>query len=305
MGDKLEQLVPQLAQSQIDLQKALKDAHEASREALQQAQLEASDKLAQQQLESNAKLAEQQLKFQQDLQQAKQAQQQEIAQVVQALGGIAGLPADNAVAIRTKAVLSMRKEFRKSQLCKRFAEKQDLKPQDWLKRFEAELDQQRAMSGVPDPLRRTEWIPCFQDKLEFEAKERLQTAMARENYDWAGVTVAQIKELLVQEFGIKESKVSEVLLQFGPGRFKKPSEMGVAAYYHKFKAQLPTCMMPVSEAECKEFVDLIQRSIFYYNLEDSYLQEELCKIKEDDQKLETFLDSSVKAEANRKAFQDI
>ena len=153
-----------------------------------------------------------------------------------------------------------------------------MKPQDWLKRFVAELDQQRAMSGVRDPLTRDEWMPCFVDKLEFEAKERLQTAMATVKsvaYTWAAVTEPQIKELLVSEFGIRESKVSEVLIQFGPNRYKKPADMGVATYYHKWVAQLPTCMLPANEADNREFVDLIKRSLFYLNLDDKYLQEEL------------------------------
>ena len=84
----------------------------------------------------------------------------------------------------------------------------------------------------------------------------------------AGVSQAEIKDLLITEFGIKESN-------FGPGHFKKPADMGIAAFYHKQKAQLPTCMMPVGEAQCREFVDLIQRSLFYLNLKYKYLQEKL------------------------------
>ena len=161
------------------------------------------------------------------------------------------------------------------------------------------------MSAVPHPLTRNEWIPCFADKLEFEAKERLQTAMAVVGYTWDAVTEQQIKDLLISEFAVQESNVSEVLIQFGPNRYKKPSDMSVATYYHKFKAQLPMCMKPVGDVQCREFVDLIQRSLFYLNLEDSYIQEKLCELKEADQKLSLFLEEAVKAESHRKAFKDI
>ena len=183
-----------------------------------------------------------------------------------------------------------------------------MKPQDWLKRFEEELDQQRVMCNVVAPLTRDEWIPCFKDKLEFETRERLDTAMANKKpapYTWAAVSVAEIKQLLVAEFGKIESKVSEVIFQFGPNRYKKPADMGVATYYHKWVAQLPACMMPSNEEEYKEFNDLVKRSLFYLNLDDKFLQEELCKLKEDDQKLSRFLEEAVKAEAHKKAFVEI
>ena len=275
MSEKLEQMVVQLAESNAQLQQSLKDANET---------------------------------YQRDMAAAKAAQTAEIDRLVVALGGIANLPADNNDAIRAKNVLVMRKDFRKSTRCKCFSEKQDMRPKDWLRRFDAEIDQVRAMSGVPAPLTRDEWLLCFIDKLEFEAKERLQTAMALHKpapLTWDHVTMVEIRELLLIEFDVKESKVSEVLQQFGQGRFRKPVDMGVAEWYHKFLAQLPPCFKPTTADENSEFVDLIRRSLFYLNLEDKGIQEELCKIKEDDQDLAKFLEESVKAEANRKAFEQI
>ena len=101
-----------------------------------------SEKLEQLVTQLSEKLAAQQLEFQQQLQAAKQDQQQEIAQLVQALGGIANLPPapDNAAAVRAKNVLVMRKDFRKSTRCKCFSETQDIRPKDWLRHFDAEID---------------------------------------------------------------------------------------------------------------------------------------------------------------------
>ena len=78
-------------------------------------------------------------------------------------------------------------------------------------------------------------------------------------YVWAAVAEDEIKQLLVSEFGKIGSKVSEVLIQFGPNRYKKPADMGVATYYHKWVAQLPVCMMPSTDDEYKEFADLVKR----------------------------------------------
>ena len=64
-------------------------------------------------------------------------------------------------------------------------------------------------------------------------------------------------------------------------------------------------MMPSSNKEHNEFTDLIQKALFYLNLEDKYIQEGLCKSQEDEQKLPKFLEEAVKAEAHRKAFVEI
>ena len=124
-------------------------------------------------------------------------------------------------------------------------------------------------------------------------------------YTWPTVSKQDIKDLLCAEFGLKESKVSEVLIQFGPNRYKKPNDMGVATFYHRWAAQLPGCMRPTTPEENKDFVDLIKRSLFYLNLDSQYLQEELCKIKEEEQTLPKFLEEAVKAEAHKKAFVEI
>ena len=231
----------------------------------------------------------------------------EVTRLIQALGGLAP-PNPDANALRAKNFLQMRKDFRKSQRVKNFTEKQDMRPQDWIKRFVEEIDQQRAICGIPAPLTKEEFIPCFKDKIDFDALERLNTAMANRKpaaVTWDNVTEAQIKELLIAEFGVKESKVSEVLIQFGPNRLRKPSDMSVATFYHKWHAQLPSCMLPTSDEEHKEFADLVKRALFYFCLDDKLLQEELCKIKEEDQKLSVFLDEAVKAEAHHKAFVEI
>ena len=72
--------------------------------------------------------------------------------------------------------------------------------------------------------------------------------------------------------------MGEVLLQFGPGLLKKTSEMSVASFTHEWLEQLPDCMVPTTEDEHKAFADLIKRCLFYYCLDDLYLQKELCEL---------------------------
>ena len=192
--------------------------------------------------EENAKMAQENQKLRGD-----------VDRLIQAIGGLVP-PGQNDAALRAKNFLQMRKDFRKSQRVKNFTEKTEMRPQDWIKRFDEEIDQQRAMSSIAAPLTRQEYIPCFKDKIEYDALERLNTAMKNKKpaaVTWNDVTEVQIKELLVAEFGVRESKVSEVLIQFGPNRYCKPADMGVSTFYHKWLAQLPSCMLPTSDDEYK------------------------------------------------------
>ena len=65
--------------------------------------------------------------------------------------------------------------------------------------------------------------------------------------------------------------------------------MSVAKFYHMWSEQLPECMLPVSADENAKFVDLIKRLLFYFCLEDKYLQEKLCEIKEEPVTLQLFM----------------
>ena len=107
------------------------------------------------------------------------------------------------------------------------------------------------------------------------------------------------------EYGSKIAEVSEVLLQFGPGRFKKTSEMTVAKFTHQWQEQLPECMTPSSEAENAKFADLMKRALYYYCLDDHYLQKELCELEEADSTFKKYFDQACISEQKRKSFQEI
>ena len=81
--------------------------------------------------------------------------------------------------------------------------------------------------------------------------------------------------------------------------------MTVSDFYYRWVDQLPDVLKPNSEAERINYVDLINRSLFYFCLDDHYIQEQICNMKEANPKLKTFLDEAIAAEAKRKSFKDI
>ena len=99
--------------------------------------------------------------------------------------------------------------------------------------------------------------------------------------------------------------MSNVLGQFGPSRVSKSADKTVSEFYYDWYSQIPEVMKPVENAECKSFVDLIHRSMFYISLNDKFLQEAICNLKVPNPTLKTYLDEAIAAESRRKSFNDI
>ena len=110
---------------------------------------------------------------------------------------------------------------------------------------------------------------------------------------------------MIAEFGKKESDVSAILIQFGPNRFKKLPDMSVATFYHKWNDQLPPCMEATDDNADNKFMDLVKRSLFYFCLDDEYLQEQLCQLKDDNLTLKKFFDEACLAEQRKKSYNEI
>ena len=113
-----------------------------------------------------------------------------------------------------------------------------------------------------------------------------------------------VQKLQKEEYGPKVAQVGEVLLQFGPGRFKKSSEQSVASFIHDWLEQLPECMIPNTDEECRAFADLMKRALFYYCLDDLYIQKELCDM-EGEPSFKAYFDQALIAEQRRKSFKEI
>ena len=81
--------------------------------------------------------------------------------------------------------------------------------------------------------------------------------------------------------------------------------MTVAKFAHLWLEQLPECMTPEdTKVANRRFVDLIKRSLFYYCLNDPYLQKELCDL-EGEQTYKSYFDQAVLAENKIKSFNEI
>ena len=256
------------------------------------------------------KLAEANVQLNNELRNASVAQKAEVDRVIAALGQGGGNlqpQQPNVGAVRAKNVANLKLAFRKSSKVKDFRESQDLKVQDWLKRFDEEAIQLKNMNCIENDLEPAEYIACFKDKLKYNAIKRLDTAFANYNpvITWANVTKQQLHENMIAEFGKRESDVSAILLQFGPNRFKKAPDMSVATFYHLWQDQLPPCMQPDNANANENFMDLVKRALFYFCLDDKYLQEQLCQLKDEDLTLKKFFDEARLAEQRRKSFLEI
>ena len=110
---------------------------------------------------------------------------------------------------------------------------------EWLKKYEEEILVLKRMSGIDDDLTSTEKVQMLKDKLDYHVIKRVDTAFRNKGYVWDTVTYANLVKLLKEEFGGKVAEVCEVLMQFGPNRLKKTSDMSVAKFTHQWLDQLP------------------------------------------------------------------
>ena len=169
----------------------------------------------------------------------------------------------DVAAVRADKVAKLGAALRKSVKIKDFKEGES-SIKEWLRRWEHEVECLKVRCGIPDPLSRDEGVGIFRDKLDYSVIKRLESVFAARDpvLTWANVTWQQLKDILKEEYGPKVAQVGEVLLQFGPGRFKKSSEQSVASFTHDWLEQLPECMTPTSDAECRAFADLMKCRIY-------------------------------------------
>ena len=150
----------------------------------------------------------------------------------------------SAEAIRAEKLSKLNLALRKSTKIKEYRDTQEMSIKKWLKKYEEEILVLKRMSGIDDDLTSTEKVQMLKDKLDYHVIKRLDTAFKNKGYVWDTVTYANLVKLLKEEFGGKVAEVCEVLMQFGPNRLKKTSDMSVAKFTHNWLDQLPECMMP-------------------------------------------------------------
>ena len=122
---------------------------------------------------------------------------------------------------------------------------------------------------------------------------------------WENISVEDLHKLLIEEFGVKITDVASVLKQFGPSRLSKSCETSVSEFYFDWYSQLPEIMKPTSDAEYKNFADLMHRALFYLSLNDTFLQKALVDLKTPTPSLRSYVDEAIAADSRRKCFEDI
>ena len=210
-----------------------------------------------------------------------------------------------AEALRAEKVAKLGAVLRKSLKLKDYKEG-EMPVKEWLRRWDHEVMSQMIMCGVAAPLSREEGVSIFKDKLDFSVIKRLEMSFRARDpvVTWDDVTWVQLSNIMKEEFGPKVSQVGQVLQQFGPMRFKKTPEMTVASFAHQWAEQLPECLCPTNAAENQQCVDLLRRTLFYYSLDDVYIQKDLCDM-DGDPSFKAYFDQAVLSEQKRRSFAQI
>ena len=83
----------------------------------------------------------------------------------------------------------------------------------------------KAAVGLDDELTKEEYVPIFRSCLDFPVVERVKVVLTSKGKTWDTIEMAELKTLMKEEFGSKQTDVANVLALFGPNRLvKKPDE---------------------------------------------------------------------------------
>ena len=178
---------------------------------------------------------------------------------------------------------------------------------EWLKRFDLCIENlSKACDIDPATLTRDEYINLIKSRLdlsvlcEMELKFKSLTTATT----WENVTKKDLHKYLIEQFGSKEPDLSTLMKYFGANRPKKSPDTKVKNFFCKWWEELPLCLKPTTDAEREACVSLLQRTLFYHALDDTYLQQKIADIPEAEQTLKAFNEAAQKAESQRHQYRD-
>ena len=169
-------------------------------------------------------------------------------------------PAPDADVVRAEKVQKLAMCMRKSNRIKVFKHTSDSDIRKYIKKFDEELRALKPMVGINNALSQAEYVPLFRSSLDFCVLERVEQAFVQDPNaikTWAAISKEDLHKVMIEEFGVKETDVANVLQQFGPSRLHKPSEKPVSEFYFEWYQNIPTIMKPSNNDEYKAFPDLI------------------------------------------------
>ena len=133
----------------------------------------------------------------------------------------------------------------------------------------------------------------------------LKFAAKRPNpYLWTTISNEDLCKLLIEQFGQKEPDLAALLKCFGANRYKETPNVDVLNHYCRWWEQIPLCLKPTDEASRENFVDLVQRTLFYFSLDDNGLQKKLSDIPESEQTLLKLYETAILAESQCVHYQE-
>ena len=106
--------------------------------------------------------------------------------------------------------------------------------------------------------------------LDFPVVDRVKVILLGKNKTWENIEIAELKTIMTEEFGSRQTDVAQVLNLFGQHRLVKKPDETVSEFYFRWQQNIPENMKPDSAdmKPYKDFVDLIHRSLFYIALND-------------------------------------
>ena len=177
----------------------------------------------------------------------------------------------------------------------------------FLKVFEEEIVTAKSGVGFKEDLKKEEWVPIFRASLDFPVVERVKVLLKGKAKDWDTIEIKDLKQIMLDEFGSKQTDVAQVLNMFGQHRLVKKPDESVTEFYFRWDQNLPENMKPSGNQvkPYEEFVDLIHRSLFYIALNDEELQKALSDMKDAEPTLTKYLKEACLAETRRDTFKNI
>ena len=183
--------------------------------------------------------------------------------------------APNVENIRKEKIQTIILNIRKSNRLKPYKGNTDNDIELFLKKFTEELNTIKVLVGINNELTRDEYVPLFRSCLDYPVVERVTQVLTSKNKTWDNVTIEELKLYMKSEFGSRQTDVANVLKMFGPSRLTKRKYESAADHYFRFQQNIPECMKPVSDEDKDNYIDLVNRAMYFISLEDEYLQKEL------------------------------
>ena len=139
-------------------------------------------------------------------------------------------PAVDANQVRKDQVLKITQNFNK---VKKFKYKVTHDVKLFLKMFDEEIINARASVGLNDELRKEEWIPIFRASLDFPVVERVKVLLTGKGKTWENIEIKDLRTLMIDEFGSRQTDVAQVLNLFGQHRLVKKPDETVSEFIHQ------------------------------------------------------------------------